>query len=185
MTPEYIDIHAHTNFAAFESDRDLVIKRALESGVAIINVGTQKDTSRFAVELAQKYDGVYATVALHPVHTSKSHHDEKELGEGGKAFTSRGEIFDIEYYKKLGADKKVVAIGECGLDYYHIDDDTKKLQQDVFRAHIEVANFLKKPLMLHIRNAYADAYELFKAHARVPRALTFFRRHLGRGEAVS
>ena len=174
MNPKYVDIHAHTNFAAFNDDRDLVIRRTHDSCVAIINVGTQKDTSRFAVELAQKYDGVYATVALHPVHTSKSHHDEKELGEGGKAFTSRGEIFDIEYYKKLGADKKVVAIGECGLDYYHLDDDTKKLQQEVFRAHIEVANFLKKPLMLHIRNAYADAYEIFKTHSKVHGHLHFF-----------
>lgn len=173
--PEYIDIHAHTNFAAFDTDRDEVIKRALDKGVWMINVGTQKDTSAKALEIARQYDsGVYATVAIHPVHTAKSYHDEKELGDGGKAFTSRGEIFDSEYYEKLGADKKVVAIGECGLDYYHCDDTTKKLQHDVFQAHIEVANALGKPLMMHIRNAYADAYKIFEAHSKVHGHLHFF-----------
>jgi TatD DNase family protein len=172
--PKYIDIHAHTNFAAYDADRDLVIRRALDSGVAIVNVGTQKDTSRLAVELAQKYDGVFATVALHPVHTSKSFHDEKELGPGGKTFTSRGEVFDVAIYRYMASDPKVVAIGECGLDYYHMDDETKKVQQDVFRAHIELANELEKPLMLHIRNAYADAYQIFKAHAKVHGHLHFF-----------
>src|SRR3989344_2890388 len=95
MTPKYIDIHSHVNFKAFDEDRDEVITRALENDTWVINVGTQIDTSRKAVEMANQYEeGVYAIIGLHPIHTGASYHDEKELGEGGKEFTSRGEAFD-------------------------------------------------------------------------------------------
>ncbi|OHA23824.1 MAG: hypothetical protein A3B98_00075 [Candidatus Taylorbacteria bacterium RIFCSPHIGHO2_02_FULL_43_55] len=116
---KYIDVHAHVNFAAFDHDREETVKRTLEGDTWMINVGTQKDTAKGAVELANRYEkGVYAIVGLHPIHTDKSYHDEKELGEGARNFTSRGEVFDYEYYKKLAMDPKVVGIGECGLDYY-------------------------------------------------------------------
>jgi len=73
MTPKYIDIHSHVNFKAFDEDRDVVIKSALYNDTWVINVGTQADTSRKAIELAHKYDqGVYAIVGLHPIHTSAS-----------------------------------------------------------------------------------------------------------------
>ena len=98
--PKYIDIHAHTNFSAFDADRDEVITRALDNDTWVINVGTQIDTSRKAVEMTREYEGVYAIIGLHPIHTGASYHDTKELGEGGKEFTSRGEIFDKEKYKK-------------------------------------------------------------------------------------
>ena len=80
MTPRFFDIHSHTNFAAFDGDRDLALKRAFEAGVFMNVVGTQKDTSKVAVELAEKYNGVYATVGLHPIHSGKSFHDKEELG---------------------------------------------------------------------------------------------------------
>ncbi len=112
------DVHTHVNFAAFRGDYRDVIQRALDAGVWMVNVGTQRDTSARAVEIAREFpEGVYAAVGLHPIHTEKSRHDEEELG-GDTAFTSRGEEFDYEYYKKLAQDEKVVAIGECGLDYY-------------------------------------------------------------------
>src|SRR5674476_812424 len=111
--PKYIDIHSHVNFTAFDSDRDEVIKRALDNDTWVINVGTQADTSKKAVELAHKYpEGVYAVIGLHPIHTGKSFHDTKELGDEGKEFTSRGEIFDKDVYRELLKDHKVVAIGE-------------------------------------------------------------------------
>jgi len=172
--PEYIDIHTHLNFSAFDEDREQVIKRTLDNGVWAINVGTQEDTSRAAVALAQQHRGLFAAVGLHPIHTSKSFHDEQEVGEGGKGFSSREEIFDPSAYRTLASDPKVVAIGECGLDYFRLDEETKKLQQEAFVAQIALANELQKPLMLHIRNAYRDAYELLKAHARVPANLHFF-----------
>ena len=70
MIPKYIDIHSHVNFKAFDEDRDAVIRRALDADTWMINVGTQADTSRDAIELAHKYgEGVYAIVGLHPIHT--------------------------------------------------------------------------------------------------------------------
>ena len=127
MTPKYIDIHSHVNFTAFDADRDDVIKRALDNDTWMINVGTQIDTSKKAVELANKYkEGVYATVGLHPIHTGKSFHDEQELGSEGKEFTSRGEAFDKEKYLELARNLKVVAIGECGLDYFHLPKNFQK-----------------------------------------------------------
>lgn len=176
---KYIDIHSHVNFKAFDEDRDEVIKRALDGETIVINVGTQADTSRAAVELADRYEsGVYAIVGLHPIHTGASYHDEKELGEGGKEFTSRGEVFDKEVYREFLRNPKVVGIGECGLDYYRMDEESIEKQKLAFVAQIELANEFKKPLMLHIRNnpnlpaqagdkthdAYADALELLKQH---------------------
>jgi len=73
MEPRAIDIHTHVQFAAYDGDRELVVKRALSRGVWMINVGTQMETSKRAVELSEKFDeGVYATVGLHPIHTDKS-----------------------------------------------------------------------------------------------------------------
>src|SRR3989344_2342196 len=112
--PKFIDVHTHTHFAAYENSKE-VIDRALAGGVWVVNVGTQKDTSEGAVKIAEQYqEGVYATIGLHPIHTDKSYHDVKELGggEAAKDFTSRGEVFDHDYYKKLGATKKGVVIGE-------------------------------------------------------------------------
>lgn len=181
---KYFDAHTHVNFVAYDDDREEVINRSVEAGVGMNCVGTQLDTSRVALELARKHDGVWATIGLHPIHTSKSYHDEKELGEGGKEFTSRGEIFDSAAYEELGKDPKVIAIGECGLDYFRIDESTKGVQIRNFVAQIELANRLQKPLMLHIRpalqsfsgagNAYNDALEVIKSHAVVRGDVHFF-----------
>jgi TatD DNase family protein len=121
----YIDCHTHVQFAAFKDDWKEVINRAISQNIWLVNVGTQKDTSRRAVTAAHEYqDGVYATVGLHPIHTEKSYHDPQEFDTfsnsqefENKGFTSRDEEFDYDYYKKLALDLKVVAIGECGLDY--------------------------------------------------------------------
>ena len=184
MDPKYCDVHAHVNFKAFDEDREATMARALEAGVHVMNVGTQQDTSKFAVEIANRYEhGVYAAIALHPVHTSKSHHDVKELGEEGKAFTSRGEEFNPAFYEALAQDPKVRAIGECGLDYYHMEsaDNDPALGQEIierqkkiFMQHIEVANKVGKPLMCHIRNAYKDAADILREHAKVKGDIHFF-----------
>lgn len=174
MDAKYFDAHTHVNFAAYDTDREEAIQRAKDAGVIMNVVGTQKDTSASAVALAEKYDHLYATIGLHPIHTSKSYHDTKELGEGGKEFTSRGEVFDMAAYEKLGASPRVIAVGECGLDYYRIDESTKDIQIETFVQQIELANKLQKPLMLHIRNAYDDALEVLKAHAKVKGDVHFF-----------
>lgn len=183
MTPKYIDIHSHVNFKAFDEDRDAVIRRALDADTWVINVGTQIDTSRKAVEMAHEYEeGVYAIIGLHPIHTGASYHDEKELGEGGIEFTSRGEIFDKEKYLELLRDPKVVAVGECGLDYYRCTPETIQKQKEAFIGQIEIANEIGKPLMLHIRNnpedktydAYSDSLEILKQYAKVKGDVHFF-----------
>ncbi|HTR18446.1 MAG TPA: TatD family hydrolase [Candidatus Paceibacterota bacterium] len=171
---KFFDAHTHVNFVAYNEDREATIARAKEQQVGMNVVGTQFDTSKAAVELAQKYDNVWATIGLHPIHTSKSYHDEKELGEGGKEFTSRGEVFDISAYAELGKSPRVIAIGECGLDYFRIDKSTKDVQVKNFVQQIELANDLNKPLMLHIRNAYDDALDVLKAHAQVKGDVHFF-----------
>jgi len=177
--PKYIDIHSHVNFKAFDQDRDEVIRRALDNDTWVINVGTQVDTSKKAVEMAGQYnEGVYAVIGLHPIHTGASFHDEKELGPGGKEFTSRGEIFDKNAYRELlkdpKANKKIVAIGECGLDYYRCTPESVEKQKEAFIEQIELANEFKKPLMLHIRSAYSDAFTILKKHAKVKGDVHFF-----------
>ncbi len=173
-----LDAHTHTQFAAFAADRQEVIRRALNAGVALINVGTQVDTSRKAIEVAHELENqpVYATVGLHPTHTEKSYHDAQELGlpDGTQksalhGFVSRGEEFDPKVYLEMVADPKVVAIGECGLDYYRLqstDDrsqitETKERQKKIFLQHVEIARTVNKPLMIHCRPSKGtdDAYE--------------------------
>lgn len=187
---KYIDTHAHVNINAFKDDYEAVISKCAEEGVAIINVGTQRDTSKRAVELAMEADNCFAIVGLHPVHTSASYHDEQELGENMKGFTSRGEKFDTAYYRELARNEKVVAIGECGLDYYRLLKDTKSVQEEAFVAQIELANELGLPLMIHTRdvkgnsasakaeagvgNVYDDTYEILKTHAKVPGNVHFY-----------
>ena len=170
--PFLFDVHTHTQFAAYAEDKDAVIRRALDAGVWMVNVGTQRDTSEASVETAHQYmEGVYASVGLHPVHTERSYHDAQELdisdkqqATGDKGFTSRGEEFDFEYYKKLAQDPKVVAIGECGLDYYRSTNQESRIKQErAFRAQIELAQEVKKPLMIHCRNAFADLITVLNA----------------------
>lgn len=159
MKDRYIDCHTHAHFAAFKDDYKEVIGRALEAGVSVVNVGTQKDTSARAVEVAHEFaENVWAVIGLHPIHTEKSFHDAKELGAGGdeSGFTSRGEDFDYEYYKKLAMDSKTVAIGECGLDYFRLGEETKEKQKEAFIKQIELAHDVKKPLMIHCRDAFTD-----------------------------
>ena len=182
MTPKYIDIHSHINFKAFDVDRDTVIQRALENDTWIINVGTQIDTSKKAIELAHQYsEGVYAIVGLHPIHTEESLHDEKEIGEGS-SLKSRAEEFDRNIYLEFLKDPKVVGIGECGLDYYHCNLDTIEKQKKVFREHVALAKETGKALMLHVRNnskdsnfnAYKDVLDILKEYHGVKGDVHFF-----------
>ncbi|OIO30052.1 hydrolase TatD [Candidatus Nomurabacteria bacterium CG_4_10_14_0_2_um_filter_30_12] len=183
MRPKYIDIHAHVNFKIFEEDHSAVIRRALDNDTWFFNVGTQIDTSREAIKLAHRYEeGVFAVIGLHPIHTSASYHDKDELGEEGGEFTSRGEIFDKKKYLELAKDPKVVAIGECGLDYYHLSVESIEKQKKAFIEQIKLANEIEKPLMLHIRNnpqdkthnAYFDTCELLKKFPKVRGVSHFF-----------
>ena len=167
MQIKYFDSHTHLQFAAFDNDRDEILKKTLNEGVGMVNIGTQFETSKKAVELAHKYDNnplfskfIYATVGLHPIHTSKSFYDESELGapkNNNKELTSEAEIFNYDTYKELSKDPKVVAIGECGLDYFRIENKNQKEKQiEAFEKQILLSFEIKKPLMIHCRSAFSD-----------------------------
>lgn len=171
-----VDTHAHVTFSAFKEDAAEVMQRAFDAGVTVINVGTQLDTSKQAVEVAEQYKenfqfpisniqypAVYAVVGLHPVHTYSQHVDEEE-----SHFTTREEKFDYEAYKKLAENPLVVGIGECGLDYFRLKiedlrfkiEDIKQIQKDAFIAQIRLAKELNKALVIHCRPSEdtQDAY---------------------------
>lgn len=173
-----IDTHCHLNFQAYKNDVDNVIQRTLAAGLRVINIGTQRDTSKTAVDLAQKYPGkLFASVAIHPVHLHSQHVDEEE-----SSFNTREEHFDYGYYKDLAMQQGVVAIGECGLDYFRIPDGVdekafKQKQKDVFLQHIQLAQEVGKPLILHVRaskenaqGAYRDLLEVMQ-HAKYTRGV--------------
>lgn len=145
-----IDVHCHLNFHAFEEDYDQVIKDASAAGVTtIINTGTQVSSSRWAVELADKYENLYAIIGIHPHHADK---------------VEPGWIDELE---KLAKHKKVVGIGECGMDYYAYKSNgivDKKIQKEVFIKQIELAHQLKLPLQIHNRQAGNDIIDILTAH---------------------
>lgn len=158
-----IDTHAHLNFKDFRQDLDEILQRAKEAGVVkVINVGSQLSTSERAVEMAQKYSECYAAIGLHPIHL-----EHVEVEEEGSKFISRAEEFDYEIYKKLASNLKVVAIGECGLDFFHIPHelDQEKViqkQKEVFKQHIELARELNLPLILHCRGVKENPDQAYR-----------------------
>lgn len=143
----YIDVHSHIHDKAFDNDRDSIVVEMKERGVATITIGTDFVESKKAVACAEQYDNVWATIGMHPV-------------------DNRNEVFDKEAYRELLMHPKVVALGECGLDYFHIQkfegnkDAEIDRQQGLFMEQIELAVECDKPLMLHGRpDVRMDAYE--------------------------
>lgn len=134
----FIDTHAHLNFEKFTDDLESVIDRAKKAGVEkIIVPSSNLETSKKAIEIAEEYpSGLFAAVGLHPIHV-------------------KDESFDVDAFEKLIANKKVVAIGETGLDYYY-DKSNIELQKEVFRKHLILAGKFDKPLILHSRDAGED-----------------------------
>lgn len=155
-----IDTHAHLNFKNFDKDRDEIINRCLNpstsSGqVYIINVGVNYKACKEVIELAEKYDkGVYAAVALHPNNVINL--------SAGKV----GEKFNAKKIKELAKNKKVVAIGECGLDYQFCENDkkTQELQKKVFIEHLKLAKEINKPVIIHSRKLFPEILEIIKKY---------------------
>jgi len=161
-----IDTHSHLNIKAFELDREKTIKRCLENNVWMINIGTNYETSKKAVEIAEKYEkGVYAAIGLHPINLEtglvKMKVDKKE----GVHFEKE---FDYEKYKKLAKSEKVVAIGEIGLDYYWKPKTTKKKelfkqkQKELFLKELKLAEELNLPAIFHCRMAFDDLIDILQ-----------------------
>ena len=114
-----IDTHTHVNFNTFKNDADEVIRRSLSDETWMILVGSEYRTSKRALEYANKYEnGVYAAVGLHPTHVGGG-----EVKGDGYEFSAKEEEFNYDAYEKLARFQKTVAIGEIGLDYYHLPKD--------------------------------------------------------------
>ena len=126
-------------------------------------VGTQKDTSQWAVEMAEKYDNVYASIGTHPIHLHPTHVDEEETH-----FMSREEGFDEAYYAELARSKKVIGVGECGLDLWHVPKDTAvsevlAKQKEVFLQHYNFAREHDLALVVHCREAHEEMIQLLRS----------------------
>jgi TatD DNase family protein len=153
-----IDTHAHLNFAAFKDDLKEVIGHVQDDGMKVINVGSQLSTSQRAVELARKYPDIfYAAVGLHPAHLFSMEYDEAEM-----PFKTRQEVFNSAGYEQLAIQKNVVAIGECGIDYFHQPDDInitefKIRQKWTFLKQLQLAKKLDIPAIVHCRGDQSDA----------------------------
>jgi TatD DNase family protein len=143
MDYKYTDIHCHPNFPQYDADRDEVIQKMKDERVVGICVGTDEKTSRECVELASRHEHLFSSIGLHPTHA-----------ENG---------FDINAYAELTGNKKVVAVGECGLDYFRREgsEAEKELQKSIFVKHVEFARDINLPLMIHCRPSAGgvDAYE--------------------------
>jgi len=141
---ELFDSHAHLNDRKFAEDLDEVVQRAEANQVSyILNVGFDIKTSKKAVELAQKYPNQYASVGIHPHYASMYNLEAERILE------------------TLAANKKVVAIGEAGLDYYR-NLSPKEVQKEAFKKQIALAKKLNKPLVIHDRDAHEDTMEILK-----------------------
>ncbi|MBI4406931.1 MAG: TatD family hydrolase [Candidatus Kerfeldbacteria bacterium] len=152
--PRFVDTHTHVNFQPFLDDYRAVIQRATDQGILVTNVGTQWESSQRSVQIADELQGlVYATVGLHPLHLFKDITEEQTFGGITQTIKARAETFDPKRYQQLAqSSPRVVAIGECGLDYYHTDGLASE-QQRVLRQHIELGIQLDLPLIIHCRDA--------------------------------
>ncbi|MBR2786737.1 MAG: TatD family hydrolase [Clostridia bacterium] len=165
---EFFDNHAHYNDEKFCEDRDEIIKNIYESGVTkFICAGYSLESSRKAVEIAGKYTYIYTIVGISPNDIPGDVYDENLAGkteeERQKLFTSSLKTVDnqLEEIEKLAINKKNVAIGEIGLDYYW-NKENKELQKQVFIKQIELANKLNLPIVIHTRDAVMDTLDILK-----------------------
>ncbi len=144
----YFDTHAHYDDDKFSDDRDEVIKSLFKSGVTkIVNMGCDVESSKFAIKLANIYEYIFAGVGLHPENIPQT---KEELLES------------IEEIKQLIiSNKKVVAVGEVGLDYYWRDDN-KELQKEALIMQIAIANELKLPISIHTRDSIDDMIHIIR-----------------------
>ena len=135
------ETHAHLDFDEFNQDRNKLLSDCLNAGIErIINIGVGKQSSINSIELAKKYPHVYAAIGFHP----------SEIND-----------YDEDFLKKNLAEKKVVAIGEIGLDYYRMHF-SKKEQKNVFSKQVDLAIKNNMPIIIHDREAHDDCYNILK-----------------------
>ena len=153
------DTHIHLNDEKFVENLDFYIQEGIENGVKnFLVVGFDYDSSVKAVEIANKYDCCYAAIGFHPCDVQKTKNIEVLQG-----------------FLKLFSEKKVVCLGEIGLDYYWVEDEEeRKNQHKEFIYQLELAEKFNLPTSIHIRDATQDAYDILKKHAKTPFVLHCF-----------
>ena len=140
--PELIDTHAHLDFPEFADSIPAVIQRALQAGVTmIVTIGIDIETSRKAAKIAERYDRIYASAGIHP-HASFS--------------PDAGALQELE---NIAANRRVVAVGEIGLDYFR-DRQPRPIQRECMSRQIETAVKTAKPAIFHIRDAWEDFFRI-------------------------
>lgn len=143
MTP-LIDTHCHLEMSRFDEDRDSMVERAKEAGVeAIITIGSDIESNIQALRLSEKYEFVYCSVGIHP-------HDAKDFTENA-----------YEQLRQWTSHRKVVSVGETGLDY-HYNHSPKEIQEKVFRRHLELAASMSLPAVVHSREAKDDTIRILR-----------------------
>lgn len=163
-----VDSHSHLNFKVFEKDLDNVLARCFDEDVRMVNVGTKYETSKKAIEIAERYDkGVYASVGLHPVHmvtdVMKIRTDEEE-----GAFSPKGEDYNANKYRDLCSSSKVIAIGEIGLDFYYKPKTKTRIevyknqQTELLLKQMGLAEELGLPVIFHCRKAHELLIDILK-----------------------
>lgn len=143
-----IDVHAHLDDAAYDEDREQVIKEIKDKGMIVVNSASDLPTIASTFELAQNNDFVYATLGVHPYEAAQV--NDKELDK----------------MAQLLSHPKVIGVGEIGLDY-HMENFDKKLQQKAFIDQLELANEYRMPVVVHDRDAHGDTMDILKKHMKV------------------
>lgn len=144
-----IDSHAHLDHSAFDGDRENIIENLVADGVDyVFNIGSDLQSSRESIELAHKYEHIYAVVGVHPADVAEL--DDEMMAE----------------LEDLLAEDKVVAIGEIGLDYHYEDNPPREIQIAAFKRQLELASKHNMPVAIHSRDADEDTYEVLLAHCR-------------------
>lgn len=163
-----LDAHCHVHFPAYGDEREAVIAHALADGTGMVCVGTELGTSALAVTVAEAHDGLWAAVGFHPSHLHPTYHDDEELGDRPEA-----ERFDIPAFRRLiRSSRKIVGIGECGLDRHHLPTETtaegieaERLEQkELFRQHIELALEFDLPIIAHVRDLHEEACAILREY---------------------
>ena len=144
------DTHAHYDDERFDADRDALLASMPEKNVGlIVNPGCDLPSSRMAVDMAGKYDFVYAAVGIHP--------------ENCADFVPE----QIDALRQLAKNPRVVAIGEIGLDYYWAENPPREFQQQVFRRQLALAEELDLPVIVHDREAHGDTLAIVLEYPQV------------------
>ncbi len=144
MKNKLTDSHAHLDDQSFNGDREELIKSLYDNDVdTVLNPGADLETSQNAVKLAEKYPFIYAAVGCHP-------HDSKFMDDN-----------TMNLFREMANNKKVIAIGEIGLDYYY-DNSDREIQRKWFREQIRLAKELDLPYIVHDRDAHEDVFKIMK-----------------------